>query len=270
MNFQDKLHAIIKKNNSLLCIGLDVDLEKFPTILPKTADSIFTFNKTIIDATHDLVCAYKPNIAFYEAYGLAGLTQLKETMVYLQEVYPEIPTVLDAKRGDIGNTARMYAKAVYEFWDADATTVNPNLGKEALLPFLKYKDKLTIVLLKTSNSDSGMFQNIPVNGKPYYEVMAETVKSWGFDNLGVFVGATYPQELATIRKLFPTTPILTAGIGAQDGNVEQAVKAGIDAQGGNFMCNNSREIIYAGNGDDYAQKARAKAEEIRNTINHYR
>lgn len=270
MNFQNKLSAIIEKNNSLLCIGLDPDLEKFPSSLPKTAQSIFSFNKAIIDTTHDLVCAYKPNIAFYEAYGFEGLEKLKETMVYLQEIHPDIPIVLDAKRGDIGNTARMYAKAVYEFWNADATTVYPNLGKEALLPFLEYKDKLTIALIKTSNPDSGLFQNIPINGKPYYQVMAETIKSWGFENLGVFVGATYPEELGNIRKLFPNTPILTAGIGAQDGNTEQAVKAGIDARGGNFMCNNSREVIYAGNGNDFAAQARAKAETIRDTINQYR
>lgn len=270
MKFIDVLQSAIIKNNSLLCIGLDPDLEKFPTPLPKTANSIFNFNKAIIDATHDLVCAYKPNIAFYEAYGFEGLEKLKETMAYLRKVCPEIPIVLDAKRGDIGNTARMYAKAMYEFWDADAVTVYPNLGKDALLPFLKYKDRLTIALIKTSNPDSGLFQNIHIDGKPYYQIMAETIKSWGFENLGVFVGATYPEELGNIRKLFPTTPILTAGIGAQDGMIENAVRTGVDAQGGNLMCNNSREIIYASHTGDYAEKARAKAEKIRNTINQYR
>src|SRR3989344_1200455 len=154
MNFQQKLKKIVKKNNSLVCLGLDPEIEKIPSIFRKRRNPLFSFNKEIIDSTYFLVGAYKPNIAFYEAYGLEGLKELKLTMTYLQEKYSEVPVILDAKRGDIGNTAKMYAKAVFEYWNADAVTVYPHLGLDSLLPFFAYKDKLTILLIKTSNPDS--------------------------------------------------------------------------------------------------------------------
>ncbi len=270
--FQEKLDEATKKNNSLLCVGLDTELEKIPSYLKNEKDGIFIFNKAIIDKTFDLVCAYKPNIAFYEAYGLDGLSQLKKTIDYIHVQYTGIPVILDAKRADISNTAKMYAKAVFEYWDADAATIYPNLGLDATMPFLDYKDKCTILLIKTSNPDSGFFQNIVVGKekKPYYLVMAEKILSWNIPNIGLFVGATYPEELGNVRKLFPNAPILTAGIGAQGAKTEAAVKAGVDASSKNLICNNSREIIYAGSGHDFAQKAREKAIEMRDRINDYR
>ncbi|MBI2443379.1 MAG: orotidine-5'-phosphate decarboxylase, partial [Candidatus Levybacteria bacterium] len=173
MIFRDKLETIIAKNNSLLCVGLDPDLTKLPKHLLAAKDPIFEFNKAIVDATHDLVCVYKPNIAFYEAEGIDGLRQLKLTVDYIQNEYSGIPILLDAKRGDIGNTAEKYAKAVFEFWNADAVTVFPHLGLDSLTPFFEYKDKMTIVLIKTSNPDSGMFQDLTVDGEPYYLRVAE-------------------------------------------------------------------------------------------------
>lgn len=263
MNFQQKLNKIIKKNSSLLCVGLDPDLGKIPKHILKKKNPIFEFNKQIIDATYDLVCVYKPNIAFYEAYGIDGLKQLKQTFEYLQLNYPEIPIVLDAKRADIGNTARMYAKSVFEYWDADAVTIYPHLGKDSILPFLEYKDKLTIVLLKTSNPDSGIFQNAVTNGKPYYLYLAETIKKWNFNNIGIFVGATYPKEIKNLRMLFPDKIFLSAGLGAQSGEVEKAVKAGIDKEKSGIMFNVSRSILYAKN-------PREEAKKTKDLINKYR
>lgn len=272
MNFQQKLNKIIKENNSLLCIGLDVDFSKIPNHLKKEKDPIFSFNKNVIDNTFDLVCCYKPNIAFYEAYGMEGLKSLKKTMEYLKSEYPHIPILIDAKRADIGNTARMYAKALYEYWDADATTVYPYLGLDAILPFLDYKDKCTVLLIKTSNPDSKIFQDLKIekNKKPFYLILAEEIAKWNYSNIGLFVGATYPQELGNIRGLFPNSPILTAGIGAQGATTENAVKEGVDSKGGNLICNNSREIIYASKEKDFAKKTREKAKGLKDTINKYR
>ncbi len=263
MKFQQKLNKIIKKNNSLLCVGLDPDLDKFPKYILKKQNPIFEFNKSIINATHDLVCAYKPNIAFYEAYGIDGLKQLKQTIKYLQSNYTEIPIVLDAKRGDIGNTAKMYAKSAFEYWKADAVTVYPHLGLSSLIPFLEYKDKLIILLLKTSNPDSGTFQNASVNGKPYYLFVAQTIKKWNFDNIGIFVGATYSKEMKDLRVLFPDKIFLSAGLGAQGSEIEKAVKAGIDKTKRGIMFNASRSILYA-------KDPRKEAEKTRDLINKYR
>ncbi len=210
-----------------------------------------------------MVCAYKPNIAFYEAYGIDGLKQLKQTFEYLQSNYPEIPIVLDAKRADIGNTAKMYAKSVFEYWDADAVTVYPQLGKGKILPFLEYKNKLTILLLKTSNSDSGVFQNALVKNKPYYLYLAETIKKWKYDNIGIFVGATYPKEMKDLRNLFPDRIFLSAGMGAQSAEIRKAVKAGIDNHKSGIMFNASRSIIYA-------KDPRLEAQKLKNEINKYR
>ncbi|MDP3940695.1 MAG: orotidine-5'-phosphate decarboxylase [bacterium] len=270
MTFRDKLETIIAKNNSLLCVGLDPDLEKLPKHLLETKDPIFEFNKAIIDATHDLVCVYKPNIAFYEAEGIEGLQSLKKTIEYLQQTYPEIPLLLDAKRGDIGNTAAKYAKAAFEYWNADATTVYPHLGLDSLIPFFEYKDKMTIVLVKTSNKDSGMFQDLPVDGEPYYLRMAEKIKTWSYDNIGIFVGATYPKEMKGIRQLFPDHIFLSAGLGAQQAEIAAIVKAGINARGSGIMFNASRSILYASSGSDFADKARTKTLETRDAINQYR
>lgn len=259
--FHQKLASSTEKNNSLLCVGLDTEFEKIPQHLKNEKEPLFVFNKAIIDATADLVCAYKPNIAFYEAYGLDDLSQLKKTIEYIHNQYIDIPVILDAKRADVSNTAKMYAKAVFDYWDADAVTIFPFLGRDSVEPFFQYKDRSPILIIKTSNIDASTFENPHV---------AEEVKKWMFPNIGLFVGATYPEELKKVRKLFEDAPILTAGIGAQGAKTESVVKAGIDANRNNLICNNSREIIYAGNGTDFAQKAREKAKEIRDIINSYR
>ncbi len=265
MNFQQKLSAITKKNNSLLCIGLDPDLDKISGELKKLDDPILEINKNIIEQTSDLVCAYKPNIAFYEAYGIEGLKSLKRTIDFLKKNYSDIPIILDAKRGDIGNTAQRYAKAMFEYWNADATTIYPHLGFDAVEPFLKYKDKCTILLIKTSNPDSGMFQNLKVepNGDPFYLKMAKEIQKWNYPNIGLFVGATYPEELKNVRELFPDSSFLTAGLGAQNAETEKTIKAGVDRKGENLICNNSREIIYS-------KSPQLKAHEIKDVINSYR
>ena len=256
MKFKQKFENIVRKNNSLLCVGLDPDLKKIQT-------SIFEFNKKVIDQTFDLVCAYKPNVAFYEAYGLNGLKDLKKTIEYLKKTYPQIPIVLDAKRADIPNTAKMYAKSVFEYWDVDAVTVYPNLGLDSILPFLDYKDKLTILLIKTSNADSGMFQNLSINKEPYYFKMAQIIKNWEYDNFGLFIGATYPKELETIRGLFPDRIFLSAGFGAQSAEIKKAVRAGIASDKKGIMFNASRSIIYAKN-------PRKEALKLKEEINKYR
>lgn len=270
MGFKEKLNKVVEKNNSLLCVGLDTELEKIPKHLLKSSDPIFKFNKAIIDATADFVCAYKPNIAFYEAYGIDGLSQLKKTIEYLKSRYKEVPIVLDVKRADIGNTAKMYAKATFEYWQADAATVYPNLGLDSLEPFLAYKDKLSILLIRTSNPDSRMFQGLKVNGEEYYLKMAKKIKTWDFPNLGIFVGATYPSELKKIRQIFPDKIFLSAGIGAQSAEIKKAVSAGVDNVGRGIMFNASRSIIYASSSKDFAKKAGQEAEKLRDLINKFR
>lgn len=258
MTFQQKFQKIVEKNNSLLCVGLDPEHGKLPSGL-----SQFQFNKQIIDQTYEYVCAYKPNIAFYEAMGIKGLQNLRDTIDYLKKEHAEIPIILDAKRGDIGNTAKMYAKAVFDYWQADAVTVFPHLGLDAIEPFLSYKDKLTILLFKTSNPDSGTFQNLDVNGVPYYLKVAETVKNWNKENVGIFVGATYPAEMKSLRELFPSNIFLSAGMGAQGAEIKEIVEAGVDENGAGIMFNASRSIIF----DDDPKSA---AQKTRDEINTYR
>ena len=258
MNFQTKLQNIVAKNNSLLCVGLDTEIEKLPK-----GQSQYSFNKKIIDETAQLVCAYKPNIAFYESAGMEGLQNLKDTISYLLKTHPDIPIILDAKRGDIGNTGQHYAKAAFDYWQADAVTVFPYLGRDSLEPFLKYKDKLIILLFKTSNPDSGAFQNMEIDGIPYYLKIAQEVKKWRMDNIGIFVGATYPREMKSLREIFPDNVFLSAGLGAQGAEIEQIVKAGIGKNGGNIMFNASRSIIFDEN-------PKAAAGKLRDEINKYR
>lgn len=270
MSFKQKLEKIVKNNNSLLCIGLDIDLQKIPKHLLEKNDPIFLFNKAIIDATYDLVCCYKPNIAFYEANGIEGLSSLKKTIEYLKASYPTIPIILDAKRGDIASTAKMYSRAVFEYWKVDAVTVYPNLGLDSLLPFLEYKDKLIILLIKTSNPDSKMFQDIKVNGEPYHLKMAKVISKWKYENIGIFVGATYPKELKEIRKVLPDHIFLSAGMGAQNANINEAVKAGISRNKSGIILNASRSIIYVSDEKEFAKKARDEARNLRDLINKYR
>ena len=263
MDFQDKFQNIVAKNNSLLCVGLDPKLERIKKQTVYKGESLVKFNMSIVNQTADLVCAYKPNIAFYEALGIEGLKYLKQTVDYLKRNYPNIPIVLDAKRADIANTAKMYATAIFDIWGADATTVYPHLGFDSLEPFFAYKQKLTIVIIKTSNPDASTFQNLKVGGEPYYMKVAKEIKKWDKPNLGVFVGATYPQDLKNVRKLFPHNIILSAGFGAQGGKIKEAVKAGVDKTGGGIMFNASRSIIFS-------QNPKKEAQKLRDEINKYR
>jgi orotidine-5'-phosphate decarboxylase len=252
----------IKKKNSFLCIGLDVDLHKIPKHLLKEEDPIFAFNKAIIDATHHLCVAYKPNTAFYEAYGLKGWKALEKTIMYLNVKHPEIFTIADAKRGDIGNTSTMYAKAFFEDLAFDSVTVAPYMGKDSVEPFLAFKDKYTILLALTSNQGAFDFQTKTVDGKELYKQVLETSKSWlNSKNLMYVVGATKAEYLADIRKIVPDSFLLVPGVGAQGGNLQDVCKYGMnDAVG--LLINSSRGIIYASQNDDFAQAAAHKAKEL--------
>ncbi len=268
MRFVEKLLNISRKNNSLVCVGLDTDLKKIPKFLLEEKDSIFAFNQKIIDVTSDLVCAYKPNMAFYEASGSKGWDALKKTCEYVPQ---EIPIIIDAKRGDIGNTAKMYAKAFFEGLKADAVTVNPYMGEDALSPFLEYQDRCAFVLCLTSNEGASDFQLALIDGRPLYEIVAEKVLSWNEkNNCGLVVGATYPEQLKRIREIVPSLPILIPGIGAQAGDIESTVKFGTDENGELAIINSSRAILYASQEKDFAQAARNETMRLRDLINLYR
>ncbi|NMH86544.1 orotidine-5'-phosphate decarboxylase [Flavivirga algicola] len=249
----------IKKKKSFLCIGLDVDLNKIPPYLLKEDDPIFAFNKAIIDATHHLCVAYKPNTAFYEAYGLKGWKALEKTINYLNEKHPEIFTIADAKRGDIGNTSTMYAKAFFEDLAFDSVTVAPYMGKDSVEPFLAFENKHTILLALTSNQGAFDFQTKTVDGKELYKQVLEISKSWeNSKNLMYVVGATKAEFLADIRQIIPDSFLLVPGVGAQGGNLQDVCKYGMNDQIG-LLVNSSRGIIYASQEDDFAEAAAMKA-----------
>ncbi|MDG1714172.1 orotidine-5'-phosphate decarboxylase [Lacinutrix sp.] len=257
-----QLTAQIKKKNSFLCIGLDVDLNKIPKHLLELEDPIFAFNKAIIDATHHLCVAYKPNTAFYEAYGIKGWKSLEKTIQYLNKKHPEIFTIADAKRGDIGNTSTMYAKAFFEDLAFDSVTVAPYMGKDSVEPFLAFKDKHTIMLALTSNEGAFDFQTKKVDDKELYKQVLETSKNWeNSENLMYVVGATKAEYFADIRKIIPNSFLLVPGVGAQGGNLQDVCKYGMSDTVG-LLINSSRGIIYASNQDDFAQAAAIKAKEL--------
>jgi len=272
MNFQSKISEISTENNSLLCIGLDSDINKIPFHIKGTDNPQYNFNKAIIEATHDLVCAYKPNSAFYEAQGEEGIRQLKQTVYFVKENYPKIPVILDAKRADIGNTNEGYVKFAFDHLGADAITLHPYLGKDALKPFLERRDKGLFILCRTSNSGAGEFQDLEIDGKPLYQVIAAKVaKDWNYNgNCGLVVGATYPKELDIVRHIVGNIPILIPGIGAQGGDLEKTVQAGVDKTGLNALINSSRGIIFASTGVNFAEKAREEALKLKNLINKQR
>ncbi|WP_028890616.1 orotidine-5'-phosphate decarboxylase [Tenacibaculum sp. 47A_GOM-205m] len=257
-----QLVSEIRKKKSFLCIGLDVDLDKIPAHLLQEEDPIFAFNKAIIDATHHLCVAYKPNTAFYEAYGIKGWKSLEKTINYLNEKHPEIFTIADAKRGDIGNTSTMYAKAFFDDLAFDSVTVAPYMGKDSVEPFLAFKDKHTIMLALTSNQGAFDFQTKTVDGKELYKQVIETSKSWkNSQNLMYVVGATKAEYLADIRKIIPESFLLVPGVGAQGGNLEEVCKYGMTDTIG-LLINSSRGIIYASNGNDFDKVAARKATEL--------
>ncbi|WP_333877704.1 orotidine-5'-phosphate decarboxylase [Flavobacterium sp.] len=249
----------IQHKKSFLCIGLDVDLNKIPKHLLTTEDPIFEFNKAIIDATHDLCVSYKPNMAFYEAHGLKGWQSLRKTIDYINERHPEIFTIADAKRGDIGNTSAMYAKAFLEDLNFDSVTVAPYMGKDSVEPFLTFENKHAIMLALTSNEGAFDFQTQQTEGEELYKKVIKTSKTWqNSHRLMYVVGATKAEYFAEIRKIIPNSFLLVPGVGAQGGSLSEVCQFGMNDEVG-LLVNSSRGIIYASNGIDFAEKAREEA-----------
>ena len=271
MNFLEKLRAAARQNKSWLCVGLDSELSKIPTFVRERhgTHAAFEFNRAIIEATSDLVCAYKINLAFYEMLGPLGLEILYET----RELFPpEIPVIADAKRGDIENTARAYAKALFEYYRFDAATVNPLMGFDSIAPFLEYSEKCAFLLVRTSNRGARDFQELNCAGKPLYQHIAEKAYQWNTrQNVGVVVGATAPQELSLVRGIVgDEMPILVPGVGAQGGDLERAVKNSVNSRGELAIITASRSVLFASQERDFAQAARKAAQELRDAINRFR
>lgn len=271
-------HHLLKgqwDQGKFLCVGLDPVIEKIPSFLkigrPDSSTLISKFNAAIVEATKDLAAAYKPNTAFYEAHGLGGIEALMRTVTFIRENAPEVPVILDAKRADIGSTNEAYARFAFDIVGADAVTVHPYLGSEAMKPFLERTDKGIFVLCRTSNPGAGEFQDLVVfdTGRQlFHEVALRVAERWNAQgNCGLVVGATYPRELAEVRALAPSLPILIPGAGKQGGSVEDAVRSGADNRGAGFLINVSRDILYAPSSDtDFDNMPRKKAEEINNAI----
>ncbi len=273
MNFRQSLAAAWQKNNSLLCVGLDPDPAKFPAHLQGRDDAIFEFCKSIVDATADLVCSFKPQIAYFAARRAED--QLEALIAHIHEKHPGIPVVLDSKRGDIGSTAEQYAVEAFERFGADAVTINPYMGKDSVEPYLAYPDKGVILLCRTSNPGGSDLQFLEIGnsgGEKLFERVARLVATeWNTTGqCARVVGATFPAEIARGRELTGDLPLLVPGIGAQGGDIEATVKAGKTADGTGLMINSSRAILYAGKGEDFAAAARRVALETRDAINRYR
>ncbi len=265
MTFQEKLTSIIEKKQSLLCVGLDTDIEKIPDFLKSEPEPLFAFNKAIIEATAEFAAAFKVNTAFYEAYGAAGWSALEKTFACLPA---DTLKIADAKRGDIGNTAKMYAKAIFEKLNADAVTLNAYMGKDSATPFLEDPEKGVFFLCLTSNPGSGDFQYF-YNGKhKLYEKIALTVNEWNVNsNCGLVVGATHPDELQNIRSIVPNLPFLIPGIGVQGGDLEKSVQYGLDKNGAGALFNSSRAIIYASGDNHFTGAASIAAQNTRDALN---
>ena len=260
MNAIDKLKDMQIKNDSLICLGLDLDAKKMPAEFAGSTKKMFDFAHWIIDATADKVCAYKPNIAFYERYGGEGLSLLKQI---IKRIPDEIPVILDCKRGDIGNTAAHYAAAMFEWFEADWVTLSPYMGYDSLRPFMEYKDKGVFVLCLTSNTGAKDFQHLEVEGKPLYRQVAEKVKYWDKEGkCGLVVGATHMEQLKEIREVAGEMPLLIPGVGAQGGSLEDAAKIGTANFKKTAVINVSRSVLYASNGTDYAKRAREELEKL--------
>lgn len=254
----------IKQKRSFLCIGLDTDIQKIPRHLLDTSDPVFAFNKEIIDRTHDLAVAYKPNLAFYESLGAEGLISLDKTVKYIRDKYPELFVIADAKRGDIGNTSNLYARAFFDHFDFDAVTVAPYMGEDSVKPFMTYLDKWVVLLALTSNKGAADFQYLKddASGDRLFESVLKTSQTWGTtDNLMYVVGATKAESLSEIREIVPDHFLLVPGVGAQGGSLEAVAKYGMNSQCG-LLVNSSRAIIYASDGTNFAEKAREQAEAV--------
>ena len=272
MGFSERLDAITRRNDSLLCIGLDPDIDRIPSHLRSRPDTILTFNRAIIEATADLVCAYKPNLGFYLAHGATGIEALIETRKLIPN---DIPVILDAKVGDIPTTSAAYARAYFDAWGFDAVTAHPYLGADSLEPFLRYEDRAVFVLARTSNPRGGDLQDLAAgdgDGEPLYLRVAHWAQEWRqrYGTAALVVGATRPAQLAAVRARCSDMPILVPGVGAQGGDLEATVGAGLTARGDGLLINASRTVIYAGQGADFADQARAAALQLRDAINHLR
>ena len=266
--FVDRLDGVSARNRSLLCVGLDPD----PALMP--IEDVTAFNREIVDATHDLVCAYKPNLAFYEALGIPGLEALERTVEHIRSVAPDVIVLGDAKRGDVGHVASAYAKALFQVWGFDAATVNPYLGKDSVEPFLEYQGRGVFLLCRTSNPGAGDLQDRLVASRdggaqyPLYRMVALLAGEWDqYGNVGLVLGATYPRELAEVRALCPQMPFLVPGIGVQEGSLEEAVRGATDAEGRRAIISASRSIIYASRDSRFGEAARRSAEKLRDAIN---
>lgn len=264
--FTDRLEQASKSTKSLVCVGLDPDPARLPV------SSVFEFNRAIVDATADLVCAYKPNLAFYEAMGLPGLQELEKTVAHIRSAAPDAIIIGDAKRGDIGPSAQAYAKASFEMWGFDAVTVNAWGGQDTVSPFLEDASKGVFVWCRGSNPGSSDFQDSQIvteeGNMPLYQNMALACREWDTKgNLGLVVGATVPDQLQEVRAACPAMPLLIPGVGAQGGDLEAAVRLGTDHRGRAALINSSRGIIYASSGGDFAQASAREADMLRESIN---
>lgn len=274
MRFIEQLQAAWQNNDSLLCVGLDPDPARLPPSMIGSGGAIFSFCREIVDATADLVCAFKPQIAYFAAQRAED--QLEQVIRYIHEVYPGIPVILDAKRGDIGSTAEQYAIEAFERYGADAVTVNPYMGFDSITPYLQYEEKGVIVLCRTSNPGGSDLQFLPTmanaESRPLYQVVAKlAAEKWNANGqLALVVGATFPAEIAQVREIVGEMPLLIPGIGAQGGDIEATVRAGKTATGTGMMINSSRAILYASSGQDFRVAARAAAEATRLAINAFR
>lgn len=272
VNFISQLSAAWTSHQSLLCVGLDPDVTRMPVRFQNEPDGIFQFCKTIVDVTADLACSFKPQIAYFAALGAER--QLEQLCSYIKAAYPHIPLILDAKRGDIGATARQYAREAYDRYLADAVTVNPYMGFDSVEPYMEWSDRGVIVLCRTSNPGGSDLQFLSVDGQPLYQHVARMVaEKWNRNGqCALVVGATFPQELAQVRAIVGDMPLLVPGVGAQGGDVEATVKAGRSAAGAGMMINSSRAILYATpqGSEDFAAAARRVATETRDAINLYR
>jgi orotidine-5'-phosphate decarboxylase len=272
LTFIDKLAAAWSARDSLLCVGLDPDVARFPAQLQGQPDAIFAFCKAIVDATAEYACAFKPQIAYFSA--ARAEDQLEALCAYLRQHYPQIPLVLDAKRGDIGATAEQYAREAFERYGADAVTLSPYMGFDSVAPYLEWKDRGAIVLCRTSNPGGSDLQFLDVDGQPLYQHVARMVaEKWNTNGqCGLVVGATFPDELTQVRRIAGDMPLLVPGIGAQGGDIEATVAAGTTAQGNGMMINSSRAILYAKPeaAEDFAQAARRVALQTRDAINQFR
>ncbi len=265
-NFLQEINQAMQNNNSLLCVGLDSDFARLPERFKKEKQPQFEFNKWIIEQTHEHVCCYKPNSAFYEARGAQGIEELRLTIDYLRDNHPEIPILLDAKRGDIGNTNAQYAQFAFKYLGVDAITLHPYQGLEALEPFLQYKDKGCIILCRTSNPEAREFQDRLINGKPLWQVVAERASELQekYANLLLVVGATYPEEMKKIRKITGEMTFLVPGLGNQGGDLEAVIKSGLNSKKQGLILNSSRGIIFA---ENPGKQARELKERIKNYVN---